>query len=50
MKRIAAHHMTLGGIMYVNHVVELDDNGSIVKHYPLLEELPQTEWMNNYDK
>lgn len=50
MRRIAAHIMTINGIEYMNHVIELDSDDSVIRHYPLTHELPQTEWRNRYDK
>jgi len=44
MRRIAASHVTINGHDYRNHVVELDEQGLIIRHYPLTEELPHTEW------
>ncbi len=43
MKRIAASTMIINGEEYHNHVVEIN-NGHIARHYPLTEELPNTEW------
>ena len=35
--------MTIEGVTYTNHVVELQD-GKLLRHYPLTEELHSTEW------
>lgn len=43
MKRIAASTMIINGEEYHNHVVEIEQ-GRVVNHYPLTEELPNTEW------
>lgn len=44
MKRQAASIVEIGTETYHNHVVETDDEGNIIRHYPLTEELPHTEW------
>ena len=44
MTRMAAHHMYIDGQKYTNHVVELDEQGNIVSHYQLTQELPHTTW------
>lgn len=50
MRRIAAAHMTIGKEQFSNHVIELDDDGIIVTHYPLTEEIAMCEWRNRYDQ
>ena len=50
MRRIAAHKVRIDGHEYLNHVVELDENDNIIRHYPLTKELANTEWRNQYDK
>ena len=42
--RLAANKVVIDGIQFTNHVVELED-GVLVKHYPLTEEPPHTEWL-----
>ena len=44
MKRQAAHKVIIDGVHYTNHVVEIED-GKLLRHYPLSEELPNTEWV-----
>ncbi|MCQ2095623.1 MAG: hypothetical protein MJY59_02640 [Bacteroidaceae bacterium] len=50
MKRIAAHCMNLYGETFINHVVETDDEGRIMRHYPLVSEIAMCEWRNRYDQ
>jgi len=42
--RLAANKVVIDGLEFTNHVVELED-GVLVKHYPLTEELPYAEWL-----
>lgn len=42
--RLAANKVVIDGVQFTNHVVELED-GVLVKHYPLTEELPHSEWL-----
>ena len=42
--RLAANKVVIDGLEFTNHVVELED-GALVKHYSLTEELPQAEWL-----
>ena len=42
--RLAANKVVIDGVQFTNHVVELED-GVLVKHYPLTEELPHAEWL-----
>ena len=44
MRRIAASRVYINGKEFHNHVVELLDN-HLLRHYPLTEELPMTEWL-----
>lgn len=44
MKRYAASHVVIDNTVYTNHVVEVDEQGNVVHHYPLTAELPATEW------
>lgn len=44
MKRQASHKVIIDGVEYTNHVVETE-SGRLLRHYPLTEELPQTEWV-----
>ena len=42
--KLAANKVIIDGTQFTNHVVELED-GVLVKHYPLTEELPHAEWL-----
>lgn len=44
MLRLAANKVVIDGELFTNHVVELVD-GLLVCHYPLIYELPQTQWL-----
>ena len=44
MLRLAANKVVIDGERFTNHVVELVD-GLLVCHYPLIYELPQTQWL-----
>lgn len=44
MRRIAAAELVVGGKTYKQSVAELDDDGQLIRFYPLTEELPHTEW------
>ncbi len=44
MKRIAALNVIIHGTEFVRHVVELSDDGKLLRHYPLTHELPNTVW------
>ncbi len=48
MRRVAAHRMTIGKDMFINHIAEMDESGLLLSHYPLSEELPATEWYNEF--
>ncbi|MCQ2132131.1 MAG: hypothetical protein MJY90_02220 [Bacteroidaceae bacterium] len=48
MRRIAAHTMTISGETFRLHVAELTDDGTLIRHYPLTHELPQTEWHHTF--
>lgn len=48
MRRVAAHRMTIGEETFINHIVEIDENGHLLSHYPLSTELPSTEWYNEF--
>jgi len=50
MKRIAAHRMTIGNEEFTNHVIEIDDKGKTIRHYPLEGEIAMCEWRNRYDQ
>ena len=46
LRRIAAHTVIFAeGNTYKQHVVEIIDS-RVVRHYPLQEELPYTEWVS----
>lgn len=47
MKRVAAHIVVIDEQTFINHVVEFDEQGNIIKHYPLKQELPQTLWQQS---
>lgn len=47
-KRIAAHKVFIDDVCFTNHVVEFE-NGTMVRHYPLCEELPGTIWQNKLE-
>lgn len=44
MKRIAVRELVDGDHIYKVRAIELE-SGKVIKHYPLTEELPQTEWL-----
>ena len=44
MRRVAASKVYINDKEFHNHVVELLDH-FLVNHYPLLGELPMTEWL-----
>ena len=45
-RRIAASRVIIEGKLYRTHVVELDSDDNVIRHYDLSEELPSTEWHN----
>lgn len=47
MKRVAAYSVVIDEQTYINHVVEFDEQGKIIKHYPLKQELPHTLWQQS---
>lgn len=44
MTRLAANRVVIDGEQFTNHVVELQDD-ILVRYYPLIEELPHTQWL-----
>ena len=42
--RLAANKVIIDGEKFTNHVVELGED-VLVRHYPLTEELPHTQWV-----
>lgn len=43
MKRLAVKRLVVNGKEYGLQVLEMEDN-KVLCHYPLVTELPQTEW------
>ena len=47
LRRIASNELiTLEGECLTQQVVELSEDGQLVRHYPLRKELPFTEWIS----
>ena len=42
--RLAANKVIIDGQLHANYVIELDDENHVIRHYPLCEELPHTQW------
>jgi hypothetical protein len=42
--RLAANKVIIDGQLHTNYVIELDDENHVIRHYPLCEELPHTQW------
>lgn len=46
MKRFACHHLYVSADgCYYKYVVELEENGTVSKYFPLMEEISVTQWI-----